>query len=270
MKVNGNGKNGKSFKLMGRDPPLHLTLTEWPRATIEFGDFLSKRKEMVDTFPRPEEKGIAVLIIPGLLTGDWSTIPLRWLLTQLGYIVYGWDQGTNLYYNDDVGMLLYRKFSEICQKHGRVILIGWSLGGMYVKVLSARYPKRTKRVITLGSPYVVPEDTLIADVYKMLAGDIKKIDSSLLEMMREYPLVPTTSIFSLKDGFIPPHTCRINPSPFFNSVTLSTGSHCGLGHNPIALKELCEVLARDDYMLPPQIEKRNNFSIDLNGLFQRN
>ena len=60
---------------------------------LEFGAFLAFRP-LLQFVPRGD--GHRVLVLPGLLTGDESTIALRQYLRSLGYYVGGWKLGQNI------------------------------------------------------------------------------------------------------------------------------------------------------------------------------
>ena len=72
-------------------PPLHLLALE-ARVFAEIPWFLL-RSLSVRGMPRGD--GHPVMVVPGFGASDLATLPLRRALQQLGYAVYGWDQGTN-------------------------------------------------------------------------------------------------------------------------------------------------------------------------------
>ena len=69
-----------------------------------------------------------VLVLPGFMADDRSTIPLRWTLRNQGYWVHGWRLGTNLPTETLLDSLRDR-LAEISQPHGNpVSIVGWRLG----------------------------------------------------------------------------------------------------------------------------------------------
>src|SRR5215212_6824425 len=80
-----------------RPPSDFLALTEAPRALFEFASFIALRPAM-SFLPRGD--GHPVLVLPGFLASDTSTIPLRNLLVDLGYDAVGWELGRNVHLTD--------------------------------------------------------------------------------------------------------------------------------------------------------------------------
>src|SRR6266704_4229389 len=106
----------------------------------------------------PRGDGHGVLVLPGLLASDTSTVPLRRFLRWLGYDVRGWNLGRNLGPTDEVLDELPRALLAVAERTGGpVSLIGWSLGGIYARELSRQSPGQTRQVITLGSPFTLTD-----------------------------------------------------------------------------------------------------------------
>src|SRR5215207_7033090 len=114
-----------------RPPSKILMLLEGRRALTEFGAILSALP-LLNLAPKGD--GHPVLVLPGLMAGDDSTLPLRKYLEGRGYKVRGWGLGLNRGLREGVqdSMLdLVREFSDL---HGRKIsIVGWSLGGIYAR-----------------------------------------------------------------------------------------------------------------------------------------
>ena len=104
----------------------------------------------------PRGDGHGVLVFPGLLASDTSTVPLRAFLRWLGYDVRGWDLGRNHGPTEAVLAGLPRAVLDHAERTGRpVSLIGWSLGGVYAREMARRHPRMVRQVITLGSPFAL-------------------------------------------------------------------------------------------------------------------
>src|SRR5207244_10267195 len=104
----------------------------------------------------PRGDGHGVLVFPGLLAGDTSTVPLRAFLRWLGYDVRGWDLGRNRGPTEAVLDGLPRAVLDHAERTGRpVSLIGWSLGGSYAREVARRHPRRWRQVSTRGCPYAL-------------------------------------------------------------------------------------------------------------------
>ncbi|MGY2904572.1 hypothetical protein ACVWVY_003593 [Bradyrhizobium sp. URHC0002] len=72
----------------GKKPPLFLLVSEL-RAAAEFTAMIATLPALL-TAPRGD--GHPVLVIPGFLAGDLSTMPLRRYLSTLGYHVHPWSR----------------------------------------------------------------------------------------------------------------------------------------------------------------------------------
>src|SRR5260370_28095154 len=132
-----------------------LFLTEPVRAAADLAGLLVAAPWLA-TAPRGDGHG--VLVLPGLLASDASTLPLRGFLSWLGYDVRGWNLGRNEGPTEEVLAGLPRALLAHARRTGRpVSVIGWSLGGIYARELARRQPKHVRRVITLGSPFAMQD-----------------------------------------------------------------------------------------------------------------
>ena len=133
-------------------PPSRIDLTlEAPRAWAELGGFIAAGP-VLRSLPRGD--GHPVLVLPGFLASDSSTIALRRLLRSLGHRAYGWRLGRNLGPTGAVVDGVERSVMQLSSRHDQPIdLVGWSLGGVYARELGRRHPERVRQVISLGSPF---------------------------------------------------------------------------------------------------------------------
>ncbi|WP_204115245.1 esterase/lipase family protein [Shimia biformata] len=223
-------------------PSPFLLAAEW-RALWEFGayglslPFLSRL---------PKGDGRPVLVLPGLSAGDMSTLPMRLFLKNRGYAVYGWSLGPNQGYRPGLKELKQKRLKDIYDEHGqKVSLIGWSLGGIYARQLAKAMPDMVRDVITLGSPFKGhPRSSNAWRLYEALAGHTVD-EVRVSEDIASAPKVPTTSIFSRTDGVVAWECCIETEGPQCENIGLE-GSHCGLGHNPLALTVIADRLSQKD------------------------
>ncbi len=208
--------------------------TEIWRAALEYGLMVPYRY-----FHSQEVAGDGhpVLVIPGFMATDKSTQPLRDFMDELGYSSYGWGLGRN--YGDEEHLdLLLHQVDELYQKHKqKVTLIGWSLGGIFVRQTAKTNPHLIRQVITLGSPFGSITDSNRASwLHKLITGgkgdDI--IDPELLLDIPKPAPVPTTAIYSKQDGIVPWEYCMEEESDIHQNIQV-IGSHLGFGVNPIVL-----------------------------------
>ena len=216
-------------------PSLLWSLTEATRAIIELGTFFPFK--LINNIPKNGD-GHPVLILPGFLATDSSTVHLRRFVNDLNYHVYGWGEGRNFAHEEYIG-LLFEKVSSIYEKHGRpVSIIGWSLGGIYARQLAKGLPHQVRQVITLGSPFKgVKQANNAKWMYDLLTRGTgrAKINDELIEDIPYPAPVPTTAIYSKEDGIVPWKLCMEEQETAIHQNIQVRGSHFGLGFNPAVL-----------------------------------
>lgn len=224
-----------------RSPALGWLLLEGGRAAWEYGAYtaalpLLRRAARGDGHP--------VLVLPGLAASDFSTRPLRGFLRGLGYYVHGWRLGRNTGRTELLAQLVPR-FHELRERHERRIsLVGWSLGGIYAREIAKLAPDDVRQVITLGSPFAGPPHTSnVTRLYRWLSGRPAETPPGI--ELAEPPPVPTSSIYSRSDGVVAWQSCLERESEITENVRVP-GSHCGLGHNPLALAVVADRLAQPE------------------------
>lgn len=226
-------------------PPSKLWLLLEGRAAGELATTLALRP-LLRRLPRGD--GHPVLLLPGFLASDFSTRPLRGFLRDLGYWAHRWNLGRNFGIRDDLEARMAHRLEEVWQRHGRrVSLVGWSLGGVYARVLANRFPDRVRSVISLGAPFAA--DTKANNswrLYEWITGQrLDEIPAERLAEFRDAPPVPTTSIFSRTDGIAAWQTCLQPEGPLAESIQVP-GSHLGLGFNPLVLYAIADRLAQPE------------------------
>ena len=133
-----------------RVPSRGLLVTEPLRAGLDAAA-LAAAWPMLMTARRGD--GHAVLVLPGWLTGDPTTAPLRFLLRALGHNVSGWSLGRNRGPTGRIVRELRSRLDRLYRSSGRrVSLVGWSLGGLYAQELARAAPGSIRGIVTLGSP----------------------------------------------------------------------------------------------------------------------
>ena len=79
--------------------------------------------------PRGPEDGPPALVIPGFLATDRTTMDLRRALARAGWRAHPWLLGLNTGAKSDTLELLEARLDELADRR-KVLLVGWSLGGM--------------------------------------------------------------------------------------------------------------------------------------------
>lgn len=152
------------------------------------------------------EKGPPVLVIPGWAASDRTTRPLREALAGAGWRVHGWKLGFNRGATSETVNHLRRRLTEVGDGQP-VLLVGWSLGGVYARELARAAPDQIRAVVTLGSPFSGdPKQNIVWRLYEWIAGH--KVDEPPIPRVTAKPPVPHLALWSRRDGIIAPRAAR--------------------------------------------------------------
>jgi pimeloyl-ACP methyl ester carboxylesterase len=157
--------------------------------------------------PRGPEDGPPALVLPGFLAGDRTTMDIRRALARSGWRVHPWGLGVNLGAKSDTLELLGRRLDEIYDGR-RVLVVGWSLGGMFARQLAHRYPDKVRAVATLCSPFSgdLKTNTNVRELYERVAGH--DVNAPPFPRADGKPPVPTLAFWSRRDGIVAPSAAR--------------------------------------------------------------
>lgn len=210
-------------------PPSARAFVGEGRALAELAGFFRQRQALVESLPRG--RSWRVMVLPGFLANDFTTSPLRHLLSDLGHDVTGWGAGRNLGLRPGVYEAMEARFRTFA-RHAQqpVALIGWSLGGLYAIELARRFPDLVGHVFTLGSPV---SGHLTANrawrLYERVAGH--RIDSApIIWQPGAIPPMPLTAIAAMGDGIVHPVAACARPDRLVENVAVP-GTHIGLVWN---------------------------------------
>jgi len=231
-------------------PPRSLFYLEGPRALCEASTFLPALPKLL-TAPRGD--GHPVLVLPGFIAGDASTQTLREYLEALGYQAHGWQLGRNVGAPEQTLAALMMRLDELHRRYDlSVSLVGWSLGGIYARELAKYSPSAVRQVITMGSPFGgTPGSSNVSRLRRIFYGEESSTEErAWRKHLWAPPPVPATAIFSRTDGVVAWPACMELPAAHTDNIEIS-GSHCGLGYNPLALFAIADRLAEPEYGWKP-------------------
>ena len=203
----------------------HLPPQRWKLAR----ESLALGARLWRAFGRLGERGPAggepLMVAPGFLATDRTTLGLQRALAEAGYRVSGWSLGWNRGARADT---LDRLTSAIERFGGGrpVVLVGWSLGGIFARAAANCRPDLLARVITLGAPFSGdPRANNVWRLYEFVAGH--PVDAPPLEAdYRTKPPVPTAALWSRQDGIVAPAAARGLPHESDRQVELGC-THMG-------------------------------------------
>ena len=159
--------------------------------------------------PRGPGDGPPALVIPGFIADDRTTMELRRALADAGYRVHPWACGWNLGARDDTVERLKVRLGQIAGDRP-VLVVGWSLGGVFARELARAAPEKVRAVVTLGSPFSQdPHLNNVWRLYEWVAGH--KVDQPPIPRVTAKPPVPTLAIWSRRDGIVAPAAARGEP-----------------------------------------------------------
>lgn len=192
----------------------------------------------------PCAAGQPVLVIPGFLANDASTTVLRRTMANAGFSVHGWGRGSNLGLRGDMLVALVARLAMVSQGAGggKVILVGWSLGGIYARELAHMAPDLVEMVVTLGSPF---EGNLHSNhawrIYN--AVNSHTVDNLPIPVaFTRKPPVHTVAIWSPVDGVVAPETSRGLPEQSDEQVELAV-THMGFAASKAGAREVTRIIA---------------------------
>ena len=225
-------------------PPVGLFALEQTRAIGELARF-GERRALRTRAARGD--GHPVLVLPGLLAGDFSTAPLRGFLRDLCYDARGWKLGISRGPNAQLSQRMEARLVHLANRHGRkVSLVGWSLGGIYARELARGHPELVRGVITLGTPFRDISATHAARLIPIRPGGRPLHEARELRAFLAQPIsVPTTSIYSRTDGIVHWQSCLEQAGPERENVEVAC-SHTGMGFHPRVLEVLADRLAQPE------------------------
>jgi pimeloyl-ACP methyl ester carboxylesterase len=195
---------------------------------------------LLEPFRRPRRKldipaatnRQVVMILPGFATRPGR---MRYLARQLeaaGHIAKRWGQGRNWGPNPERFEAIEARLAALHARHGqKVVLIGWSLGGLYARELAKRMPDSVAKVITMGSPFSgSPRANNVWRAYQFITGhsvDAPPIDADL----GTKPPVETVALWSASDGVIAPRCAAGRPGERDRAVAVRC-THMGFTYDP--------------------------------------
>lgn len=177
---------------------------EPPSRALLLGELrvLVPRRYPVGKLP-PAARPRPVMLLPGFLAGPISMRPLRRMLEAAGHRVSDWGIGFNLGASEERLQRLRERVETMARREGQpVVLVGWSLGGVFAREVAKLCPAAVAGVISMGSPF---SGSMRANnawrVYHMVVGhhvDEPPIPGNFADK----PPVPTIALWSPRDGVV--------------------------------------------------------------------
>jgi len=222
-------------------PSFSLGLREIPYLAHVWASPFRKARQPVQGAPRID--GQPVLVVPGLLSGDRATSLLRRSLDAAGFRAYG---STFRFLRGVTPQAMERseeRLTDIVEREGRkAVLIGWSLGGLYSRVLAQRHPDKVAMVVTLGSPF--SGDRRANNAWRIYhALNDHSVDApSVADDPSIKPPVHTVAVWSPIDGVIAPQ-CACGEQGERDVAIEMRARHMAFGAHPKTIEQIVEIVA---------------------------
>ena len=183
-----------------------------------------------------------VMVLPGFAT---HPLRMRYLSSQIeraGHRAKRWGLGFNWGPTPENFDRLEARLLDIRRRGGKpVVLLGWSLGGIFARELAKRHPAVVSKVITMGSPFSgCPRSNNVWRIYQFVAGH--SVDAPPLEVkLSEKPPVETVALWSPRDGVVSARAARGRPGERDRAVALRC-THMGFAYAPEAIEAVLREL----------------------------
>ncbi|HTW52665.1 MAG TPA: alpha/beta fold hydrolase [Stellaceae bacterium] len=203
---------------------------------------MRRTPRLIHLGPVPLGDGHPVIVLPPFLCSDHMSRGLREWLAALGYAVEGWGSRVNIGPSASAFAAVEKILERSTEATGRkASLVGYSLGGVLARALASTQPDRVRRVVTVCSPFRLPTASPLEPVYRALAP-LHSGERRMLEQLTAPPPVPTTAIYSPRDGVVAWKSCIDAPGPNRENIAVD-GAHTTMLANPRTLRVIAERLA---------------------------
>ena len=190
--------------------------------------------------PRGPEDGPPVLVIPGFFGTDRTTMELRRALARAGWRAHPWLLGMNTGAKKNTITLLCKRLKDL-EDPRKVLVVGWSLGGMFARQLAHRCPDKVRAVVTLASPFSgdLKTNTNVREIYERIAGH--DVNQPPFVVNNDKPPVPTLALWGLRDGIVAPSAARGLAHEVDKAVEVDT-NHMGFAvYRPALSRVVAEI-----------------------------
>lgn len=191
---------------------------------------------------RPAGQPRQVMLFPGFGAHPFTMRRLRAALEQAGHDVRDWGEGWNLGPDSELLDRQVAQLKSLSDNSGeRVVLVGWSLGGIIARELAHRVPDAVAGVITMGTPFSGdPHANNAWRAYQLVTGH-SVADPPIEANYRSKPPVPTVALWSARDGIVAPRAAKGKPAERDRAFALRC-THFGFAADQRAIARVLDLL----------------------------
>ena len=240
------GPIARRVELLRQKPPPEA---HGPRGKLLLGELASPLEPLLRPFrpplvlPRTRSPRI-VMLLPGFGTHSLRMRYMAKRLEEAGHKTKRWGLGFNLGPTEKNFALLEERVRQIRARYGQdVVLVGWSLGGIFAREVAKRHPDLVAKVITMGTPFSRSlYDNNAWRIYQLVTG--QSIEQPPVEAeISVKPPVETVALWSPRDGVISPRSACGRPGERDRAIALRC-THLGFAHSPEAIRVVAQELER--------------------------
>ncbi len=206
------------------------------------GEVLQRRRRIIPVVKAEIPR--TVMVLPGFMTHPLRMRYMAQHLEKAGHTAKRWGLGFNLGPTEENLEQLEKRLLELHERSGeKVVLLGWSLGGIFGRELAKRQPQAVAKVITMGSPFSGdPRANNVWRVYQFVTGH--KVDDPPVETdVAAKPPVETVALWSPRDGMIAPRAACGMPGERDRAIALRC-THIGFSYSAEAIETVLSELKR--------------------------
>lgn len=194
--------------------------------------------------PKAEHPRV-VMLLPGFGTHPARLKRMATHLEAAGHTVKRWGLGFNLGPTPENFDALSRRVRQLHRRHGeQLVLVGWSLGGIFAREIAKLHPEAVAKVITMGSPFSGnPKANNVWRIYHLITGHSVE-HPPLVDDMAAKPPVPTVALWSACDGIVSPRSSCGRPGERDRAIALRCG-HLGFAYSDEAIDVVLRELETD-------------------------
>ncbi len=184
-----------------------------------------------------------VILMPGFATHPMRMRYMAEKLEQAGHKVKRWGMGFNFGPTEENFDLLARRVQHVHQRYGhQVVLVGWSLGGIFAREVAKRHPECVAKVITMGSPFShTPYSNNVWRMYQLVTGHSVERPPIKADLAAKPP-VETVALWSPRDGVVSVRSARGLVAERDRARALRC-THMGFSNSSEAILAVAEELA---------------------------
>jgi pimeloyl-ACP methyl ester carboxylesterase len=185
-----------------------------------------------------------VMLLPGFGTHPARMKRLRTVLDDAGHRVADWGLGFNFGPSADRFDRLCERVLTMARREGQpLVLVGWSLGGLFAREVAHRHPEAVAMVISMGSPFSGDRRANNAwRAYQLITGHAVDAPPVGERAFGAKPPVPTIALWSARDGLVSPRSSCGRPGERDRAVAMRC-THLGFAGHPDVARMLVSLIA---------------------------